>query len=86
MTDAQQDAQDAIWAARKTAATFHEVGFRKGLEAAVKALQSHAKTLREAGKDAYDEGSPERKRNLEEMRISVLQIAAGLRKLKPEAQ
>ena len=46
MTDAQQDAQDAIWAARKTAATFHEVGFRKGLEAAVKALQGHAKTLR----------------------------------------
>jgi hypothetical protein len=86
MTDAHQEAEDAVWAARKSAAGFHAVGFQKGLDLAVEALRKHAKALRDSAKDAHDEGEDTRKKNLEEIRIGVLQIAAGLRKLKPGAQ
>ena len=75
-----QEAQDAIWAARKSAATFHEVGFRKGLSLAVKALTDQASALKSASKGS-DSGV--RAQVLKETAALCLQVAGVLRKIKP---
>ena len=82
MTDAHQEAQDAVWAARKTAADFRDIGFKQGVAVAVAALTNQATAFKAAAKGADSET---RKQVFKETAALALQVAGALRKLKPGA-
>ena len=73
-------------AARRMLAEQADINFRKGLEKSVETLKRRAAQLKEMSRDAHDEGNVARKLQLQEMRTELLQIAEGLRKLKPGAE
>ena len=83
MTDAHQEAQDAIWAARKSAAGFQAIGFKQGVTAAVKALEDQAKALKATSRKTK-KSDPLQTLVLDGTAALALQIAGALRKLKPE--
>lgn len=69
---------EELFAARKQAAEFHDIGFRKGRDLAVKAIMDQGNALKAAAR------SSDRAVVLKEAAAVVLQVAAALRKLKPE--
>ena len=83
--------QDQISAARKQAAQFHDIGFRRACRLVKERLKQCAAQLRQLGQNAYDEGYPERKLAWMEASSRVLTEARvvgdlEVKKLAPDTQ
>ena len=78
--------QDRISAARKQAAQFHDIGFRRACRLVKERLKQCSAHFRQLGQDAYDEGYPDRKLAWMEASSRVLTEAraiGGLEDKKP---
>jgi transcriptional regulator NrdR family protein len=85
------DAQEEIMAARRLAAEHHDIGFRLAVDLCIQTLRNTAKAMKEASKDAYDDGNTVQQQVRKEASAAILRVASVLRSLekikpKPDTQ